>query len=540
MKNLFNNKSSQWSNLGSLLYYSLQKIDKFEQTQTERRKSIQPDNIFTVSTVGSKVSVAYEQIRNVSEYGVLGSSRQLATRRFLKRNLDFFDHKLDKTIATELIIELTQADYIQNSSVDKNQLQLIYSIIKKYYSACWNYRKIEPNSTRQKQFKNWSLDVMSVRIEAVLVPNLRQLSFANLALQYYQDQFTFQDFARPEQTIRLDKNDFQIILYVAIMRALLEANDAFVRTALIDAYKKDVTFLHRFEDLNLKLDALFESQTLNAATRLINQNGASFRMIYSGFYLDSKIPYHELESEESLTYSLQDHIEKQYSALDKILDNGVIRSIIFLLITKSMIGLLIEVPYDLVTEHHVAWLPLAINLMFPAAFIALSRLTLKTPDQKNTDLIINHINGIIFNNIQTPRVRKPRQTRSVVFNIIYFLGFLLAISGTSYILYLLKFNIVGGVIFFIFVSTASFLAYRMSLQIKKIQALSVQKNFSQLIQDLLYLPFVQIGQIISDKYSKVNIFANILDNIIEMPLKSFLRAIRQWSMFIDNKKDNLS
>ncbi len=59
------------------------------------------------------------------------------------------------------------------------------------------------------------------------------------------------------------------------------------------------------------------------------------------------------------------------------------------------------------------------------------------------------------------------------------------------------------------------------------------------VRDLLYLPFVVVGQWMSDKYSKVNVVTIILDMLIELPLKTVLRLIRQWGAFIDDRKDRI-
>ena len=60
-----------------------------------------------------------------------------------------------------------------------------------------------------------------------------------------------------------------------------------------------------------------------------------------------------------------------------------------------------------------------------------------------------------------------------------------------------------------------------------------------MVRDFIYLPFVVIGQWMSDKYSKMNIITIVLDVLIEMPLKTILRLFRQWNAFIDERKDDL-
>jgi hypothetical protein len=53
------------------------------------------------------------------------------------------------------------------------------------------------------------------------------------------------------------------------------------------------------------------------------------------------------------------------------------------------------------------------------------------------------------------------------------------------------------------------------------------------------MPFIYVGQQISYRYSQINIVATILDLLIELPLKTTLRLIRQWVNFLNAKKDEL-
>ena len=43
----------------------------------------------------------------------------------------------------------------------------------------------------------------------------------------------------------------------------------------------------------------------------------------------------------------------------------------------------------------------------------------------------------------------------------------------------------------------------------------------------------------SEKYAQVNVVALALDMMIELPLKTVLRLIRQWGSFIDDRKDRI-
>ncbi len=76
--------------------------------------------------------------------------------------------------------------------------------------------------------------------------------------------------------------------------------------------------------------------------------------------------------------------------------------------------------------------------------------------------------------------------------------------------------------------------------IREIEIVRPNSNGVTTLRDFIYLPFVVAGQWMSDKYSKLNIVTIMLDMIIEMPLKTVLRLLRQWNAFIDDRKDYLS
>jgi hypothetical protein len=524
------------NSLGQTLVKSLNAVDQYETRLTQLRKQ----ETIHVSTVGSKLTAAYEQLRNASEYSEGNLLRQKAIRRFFLRTLSFHDKTTFKHLGDELLVELTQASYLPNDYLTPSELKVINGHIKRYYSAYWSYAKIEPNPQKRQQFKDWILDVLSVRCEQVLLSNIRLASFTHIAYNHLQPILPIVELIETGENIQTD--DHPIILYIAIQKTILKLNLATIRAGLIDSYRQDISLLHNFETFNERIDRLFNSKTTAQVSRVVNRNGATLRMIYSAFFsVNGQLTTKDLISQDSLNYSLTKHVEREYVTLNKLLDNGIIKSVVFLLITKSIFGLAIEIPYDIAVEGHIAWIPLLLNLFFPSVFIALSRVTLTTPGARNTEAVAKQAVDMLFSPDTTQKqpIKVRRTVASTGFTIAYGLMFALAFAGLSYILYLLKFNIVQGVIFFVFLSTASFLAFRLSNQIKEIEAVSLSKGTMSLIRDVIYLPFIYVGQQISFRYAKINIVATTLDMLIEMPLKSLLRVVRRWTIFLNSKKDDL-
>jgi hypothetical protein len=529
------NQQSQLNQLGRALVESLQKIDAYESDVLARRER---DTVH-VQTVGSTISTAYEQLRNASEYAEDELLQQRAIRRYLKRVLSFHEKVSTAPFAEELVTELTQSEYLVNDFTTKKDIKDISDNIKRYYDAYWRYAESEHNITKRIQFEGWMLDVLAVRCEQILKPHIRQLLFAHFAIVYLQDKIKMKKMVQAGETI--DEQDYPIILYVAIHRALLKSDSLTIRAALLDSYHQNIDETGQYEAFNQKLDYLFQTKTVAYTTRIVGKNGAALRFIYSGFYADkAPLTIDSLRSQDNLDSNLRRHIDNEYTELNKRLDKGILRSITFLLITKSIIGLGVEVPYDLFVGGHIVWMPLIINLLFPAVFIAISRLALTTPNDRNTAASVKQITTILFDkDSDSYKIRIPKESSSIGFNTAYVVMFLAMFAGLSYILYLLEFNIVQGIIFFIFLSTASFLSFRLSRQINELEVVHTSQGSLSLLRDVLYMPFIKVGQQISYRYSKVNIVATVLDILIELPLKTILRLVRQWTSFLNSKKDEL-
>ena len=528
---------SSLSPLGHLLLQSLTTIDQYETGLTQLRKK----ETIHINTVGSTLTAAYEQLRNASEHSESENLlRQKAIRRFFVRTLSFHEKTSTKHLGDELLTELTQAGYLPNNYLTTPEVKAMNVHIKRYYGAYWKYVKIEQHLAKRQLFHDWLLDVLSVRCEQVLRPAVRTASFTNFAYTYLQPLVPMEKLVEPDEKISTD--DFPILLYIAIQKTILQLNRATIRTGLIDSYQQDVPLLHNFESFNERIDYLLDTKTANRVARVVSRNGATLRMLNSGFFhKNGSLTSKELASQDTLAYALSKHTEQQYTVLDKMLDSGIGKSIVFLLITKSIIGLAIEVPYDLFVEGHIAWIPLLLNLFFPAIFIAFSRLTLTTPGRHNTEAITSIATQMLFasEDPQTTPLKISRKTSSVGFTLAYGLMFAFAFAGLTYVLYLLGFNLVQGGIFFVFLSTAAFLAFRLSEQIREIEAVSLSQGSMALLRDIIYLPFIYVGQQISFRYAKMNIVAATLDTLIEMPLKSLLRLARQWTSFLNSKKDDL-
>jgi hypothetical protein len=60
-----------------------------------------------------------------------------------------------------------------------------------------------------------------------------------------------------------------------------------------------------------------------------------------------------------------------------------------------------------------------------------------------------------------------------------------------------------------------------------------------LLTDILFLPIQGLGKWLSNKWKKYNVFATILNAIIDMPFSVFVEFIEKWRYFIKEKKEEM-
>lgn len=485
-----------------------------------------------IAGVGTTISTAYEQLRNAAEYTEEHLLLQRAIRRFLKRNVSFFEKRTIGKLGEELIIELTQSDYLLNDTVPKSSISDIESLLYGYYDVYWQFRKAHVS---QSLASKWTLDTMSVTVEAVFnkADNIQTEVFADFACNHYETPLQRLFTGKPQE--------YKDSLYIAVHRALLKSDISIVRSALINRDRESFADLKEYIHFNKKIDTLFESPNTDKLVRLISRNGAPLRILRR-LVLEYSETEKLLGDRSSFLSAFGAQIEKEYKNVERKVNKGVLKSIAFLFITKVIVGLAIEIPYDFYVTGAIIWLPLIINLLFPPSFMASLRLTMKLPRQANTQALSDYIDDVFYQSeegVYKVYAKTPSGGSTLLLNVIYGAMFIFVFSLVTVRLVLWDFGPVHIFVFFLFLSTASFLGFRLSRLIRELEMVNTNQGFVAVVRDFAYTPFIMIGRWISDKYSRINVIALILDLAIELPLKTLLRLIRQWTKFLNDKADEL-
>jgi hypothetical protein len=517
----------------SMLHLLQQQLELAHQRNQATNANNRQGNLIQVPGTGKAISSAYEQLRNAAEYTEEHLLLQRAIRRFYNRSLSFGTQRKIGSVGEELIVELTQAGYLQNDSFGTHVASSLTQLVESWMHYYWQLRN---NNVSREQATDWIQDILSVASEEALNPHFHLNALATFAYNHYL-------YSLPRDTFIADNAQnaqYEICLYIAAHKTLLKSDIALVRYDLMNMYQQSPANLPAFIDFNEKMDVLFNADMTLKIERSVSKYGAPIRILKS--VVESNPDVHTLLHDQERFLSIYEHtVTVEYKNLNRRLTKGILKSIAFIFITKVIIGLGIEVPYDLLFVGSVTLMPLFINLLVPPLYMASLKLGLRPPSPANAKAIRSYMAGILYPSPENsvPALTVSTKVASTGAKVLYTIIFLIPFGITLYILRLLGFNIIQTLIFFVFLSTASFLGFRLSRMIREVELLTKQQSVLSILRDFFYLPFIAVGQWLSSKYARMNIIAFTLDLTIELPLKTILRLFRQWTRFLNEKHDEI-
>lgn len=483
---------------------------------------------------GGALTAAYEQLRNAAENTEEHLLVQKAIRRFYRQLFVTRDEQLIRESGGELAIELTFAGYVPNDTLTRQQIEEFSMLAAQHYDA---HVKLQARKgMSQEKTNGWVLDVLAYRIAQIVHPHYGDAAYINTVYSYFADTIV------PSQVTdkAIDPDEYSTALFAAVHKALLKSDVMTIRGAVLDRYRVLVDAdTERFIAYNQRIDAIVRDKMTDKLYHMIDHKGAPFRIIRQ-MIEDKPNVTEQLVRRDVFLDEYEKQVNHEYANIMKRVNHAIVRSVIFLIITKVLIGVSIEVPYDLLVYGFIHWQPLVINLLFPPIYMVALRLTLNVPGYANTTALVDHAAAILYNDQKMMLNKKATPQRyGTAFSAVYAVLALIIFGAVTYGLVRLGFAWIHIIIFFVFISGASFLGFRLSHLIRELEIVKTSNNGLTMLRDLVYLPFVVLGRWMSEKYSQVNIVAVALDMLIELPLKTVLRLVRQWGAFLDDRKDNI-
>ncbi len=512
--------------------------------QIQREEDVHEEDVIRVSeTISVAVSI-YETVRNTLEYDEEHLLRRNAIRRILKRRLAEGDVK---SISAKLIRELIWSKYLLNNRVPTATIDLVAEILEKYKLL---FAGLEDNNKEEQQHHEWLLDVLSTEIEYVIGPPCVDEALASYAYQALKERIKW-------QTTIVSEEERELQLYTAIHRAVLHSNIPTLRYRILTLYYPkwrtaaagDIVVQEITENLS-KVIASVEGQIHHEAAetiyRFVRPHAIVFRLIAdvakdNPKALSDAIQNHDLKS---IDHAITAAANERYAEFRSRLVRTVVRAALFLLLTKSILALLIEYPYELLVLGGANYFPLAINILFPPLLLACIGLSIQIPKKKNTAKILEEARAFLMVDKDFHFVFKQKRpwTHGVVwmiFNALYFFAFFGVIWFIAVILRSFDFSGLSIAFFIFFLSLVAYFGIRIRNTRRELMLVETGQGPLQILGDVLFLPFIRAGRWISLHVPLINVFLFFFDFIIEAPFKAAVEIVENWFVFLKEKREEI-
>jgi len=508
-------------------------------TEEKRFQRLDPNEPkISIPTRAAVASFIYERMRAAVDYKEEHLIRRNAIERMLRRMLS---QGKRENIAENLVHELIHARYLPNNTIPQRKIAQLESIFEKYFTLL-GFSQIK-DVVKKNTMPGFMLGVMATEVDEFLVPPFVMHASINAMYEVMNHRIHIEDAIEPEERAKQ--------IYIAASRSLYKNdNDTLAFHLMLlyyphwrDADSKMIREVGtNLEDVRTKILKDLNHPLKEKVTPLLRKNVAYFVILRDIIVSDPEGSWHDIREGSAFPERISARCEQNYKASRASLHRSITRSIIYLVVTKFLIFLVLEIPVDYFIRKQFDLIPIAINLLFPPSLLAIVALSTKLPDEQNTQLIIERINTIMHGKGDLIQIAKSR-SRSVVLNLIFVLlyGVLFALSFGLLIfgLQFLKFTVVSVFIFLFFLSLVPLFAYRIRLTSQELIVTPPKKGLLRGLWSFFTLPVLQAGKWMSTRFAHINVFIFALDFIIEAPFKAFIKVIEDWMDYVHEKKEEI-
>jgi len=526
------------SDAAKKLIQQLQVSDIKEYYQIDTSPKVKVDDF-----VG-KLSFIYEKIRNAIDYREDHLLRKAAIFRILQRRLTIKINIED--IASALVKEIIRAGYLENDFLPESKIQEVDKIINKYLTL-FNFSRLKDSSVEGKNLFKWLIDLAACEIEECLMPPLADRALSEFAFKVLRPAVNIEgNGLSPEQK--------DLYVYLAIYQALVKSDNAMVDLFILryfyPSWKKataeDVLPLaQKIGNFRNKIYSYRQAPLNDLLTKSFKKYAFVFSVVRDVIMEDPAEAQKILDSPERFEKLIIKTCDSWYKRVKVKLRRSIWRVILYLFLTKMLLAIFLELPYDRYIAGEVLMFPLIVNILLPPFIMFVLALFIKVPSKKNTAEVVHSAKEAVYTGIFAAPGRwqnfNPHHSKVLVgvFHFFYFVLFSFSFGGLIYCLSRIGFNIFSIAVFLIFLSLVSFFGIKLRSKVRSLQIIDRKDNPLVFIINLLALPFLKAGQWMSQKFSKINVFVFFFDFIIEAPFKVFVEVVEEWVGFLREKKEEI-
>lgn len=495
-----------------------------------------------VSVPGSTAASLYEKVRNTLDYQDEHLLRRNAIERILRRYRG--SGATSESMASDLLKELVWAKYLPNKSIPLSLATTLAVILGKYEPLFTAVMGMKGN---REKYVNWLLDVVATEVEYTLAPPAVDEALASFMYEEMRSRLDWD----PQFELSDETKDLR--LYTAIHRTALKSNTATLRFRLLTLYYPSWAGVQATSALSDQLAAnivpiisTIETEIFHPLTdrlsRVLRRKAGIFRVLRDAF-ARAKDTAPLLTDPGALDSAVKEALHHRTADFRLRLRRTVVRTVAFLFITKMLLALILEVPYDLLIVQDASWTPLLVNITFHPLFLAFIGLTVTIPEKKNEEDYTAAVRAIAVgaqHQLLTVRIKKEtRGTWFTIFSALYVLLFVFVYGVIGSVLRGFGFHALSIGLFLFFLSLVTFFGIRIRSSTKDVVASDARNGFLGTLFDILLLPIVRAGAWLSIRVSKINVFIYFFDFILEAPLKVAIEFVESWLAFVREKKEEI-
>lgn len=502
------------------------------------------DKIHLNKMIG-QLAFLYEKIRNAIDYQEDHLLRKDAIERIMKRRL--VSGATAAGISRALINELIRAQYLKDGAIPEQKIFEVSQIIDKYIELRNHLLDIY-DSNEIHTLHEWIMGIQAYEIERCLVSPL----YDDAYLKFLFSSTVYRVKTTDEKLITQKNLELQI--YIACVRSIMKSDDDMVSYLLLVMFypewksiDKDKIYeiAQKLDIIKKQIDAQINHPIGFTILKRIRPYGIYTRILQSLINSENGNISALLGKLALLEQKIKVTCSAIYKNVQNKLQRNVVRSIIYLLVTKAVLALIIELPIDTLLYGHVNYVSAIVNILLQPVLLLLITLSARAPSENNTKKIVSGIKEIIFGNgdlsliFEVKKVYKRNRVLENIFRLLYILTFLISYGLIIRFLQYLNFSIVSGGLFLFFLSIVSYFGIRTRKIAKEYVVIEHRENVLTFLLDLFSYPIIRVGHWISLKSSQINIFVFIFDFIIEAPFKILIEVFEDWFSYIKEKKEEI-
>jgi len=512
-------------------------LENLKKGREARRIVAADESLIQVNRLTSKAGAFYEKVRYLVDYKEEHTIRRAAIERILKRKILFEKDTAD--VGRTLLQELLTGGYLANNSVSEGNAAELQRLLSKYLALA--HELVRTKSDGQYERKT-IVNLAASEIELFLYPTV--------ADEFVVDAF-YKTVVDRIKSNYLSAEELSTQTYLACRRGLLNNDDDKL------LYHLFIIYVPQWRAAELALHEVVEiASILHSVLRKIQRelnHPVRWQLVarvknYSIYYsvIRELIERFGVESERIfadkayLDVQVKEIMDKKSERENVRTRQSGMRAVFYILVTKIILAVVFELPYELKFLHRIDYLPLGTNIVFHPLLLFIMAQSVPLLGDKNTQAVIQGVHSVLYGGeVKTVMLKSERSgVFGGIFVVLYVILFAVTFSILLSVLDALEFNPVSMLLFLFFLTLVSYFGLRIRYNAKRFMVEQGDESTLSLLWNIFTLPIVRAGRYLSTKFAAVNIFVFILDFIIETPFKLILKFSDAFLFYLKEKRED--